>query len=131
MQKNIAAILAGLLLWAAFGGLLIMVLRLSWPAYEAVHVTKAFTLPMQLTRLAIGAAGTLSTGAVVRRISGADGRAVMATGALLLLFSLPIHLTEPTWSHYPGWYHLSYLAYLIPLTILGGKLASSKETLHA
>ena len=130
MQRNILAVVSGLLFWAAFGSLLILALRLSWPAYEAAHPTRTFTLAMQIARLSIGAAASLAAGALVRRIAGSGGRSVLATGAGLLLLSLPVHLSEPTWSHYPLRYHLIYFAYLIPLTILGGKLASPKEAPH-
>jgi hypothetical protein len=123
MTRKIAAIVAGLLLWVALGSLLILALRLAWPAYEAVHVTKTFTLPMLLTRLTIGALASLAMGATVRRIAGPGGRAVLACGVLFLLLNLPIHLLPPVWNQYPGWYHLIYLGYLVPLTLLGGRLA--------
>jgi hypothetical protein len=30
------------------------------------------------------------------------------------------------WDQYPIWYHLVYLGYLLPLTLLGGQLAIKK-----
>jgi hypothetical protein len=124
MAKTIGAIIAGFLLWAAIGSLLVLVLRLSWPAYEAAHPTRDFTLPMLIVRLVIGAAATLGAGALVWRMAGAAGRAVLVYGGLLLLANLFVHLREPTWSQYPVWYHIVFLGYLLPLTLLGGTFAA-------
>lgn len=124
MARNIGVIIAGLLFWAAIGSLLILVLRLTWPAYEAAHPMRDFTFPMLIVRLVIGVAATLGAGALVRRLAGTGGRMVMIFGGLLLLCSAFVHLKEPTWSHYPVWYHLVFLGYLLPLTLLGGKLAT-------
>jgi hypothetical protein len=127
MKKQIVAIIAGLLFWAAIGSLFILVLRLSWPAYEAAHPTRDFSFPMLLVRLAIGAAATLGAGGLVRRLTTTGGRAVLIFGSLLLLGSSFVHFREPTWSIYPVWYHLVFLGYLLPLTLLGSRLAKPAE----
>ncbi len=126
MNRTIVSVLAGLLFWAALGSLLIGALRLFWPAYEVAHPLKAFTFPMHVARLVIGALATLSTGALVQRIAGTGGRAVLVYAVLLLLGSLFVHVQEPTWSAYPGWYHLIFLGYLLPLTLLGGQVANRR-----
>ena len=126
MTRTIAAMVAGLLLWAAVGGLLLLSLRLSWPAYQDVDATKLYTLPMQIARLIVGAAATLAGGALVRRIAGASGRAALAWGIVLLLLNLPVHLQLPVWDQYPGWYHLIYLGYLVPLAWLGSTMVKSR-----
>jgi hypothetical protein len=127
VKRNITAIVAGLLFWAAFGSLLIGAMRLFWPAYAAAHPMRDFTFPMQLARLVVGAVATLGAGALVRWIAGTGGRALMTFGILLLLANLFFHLREPTWSDYPLWYHLVFLGYLVPLTLFGGRLASNKK----
>jgi hypothetical protein len=124
VARTIGVIISGLLFWAAIGSLLILVLRLTWPAYEAAHPTRDFTLPMQLARLAAGVAASLGAGAIVRRFSATSGHEVLIYGTLLLLCSSFVHLREPTWSTYPVWYHLVFLGYLLPLTLLGGRLAT-------
>jgi hypothetical protein len=126
MAKTIGATISGFLLWAAIGSLLILVLRLSWPAYEAAHPTRHFTFFMLLVRLVIGAAATLGAGALVRRLTATPGRVVLIFGVPLLLANLFVHLREPTWSQYPGWFHLVFLGYLMPLTLVGGRLANRK-----
>jgi hypothetical protein len=124
MKRTIAAVVAGLLFWAAFGSLLIGALRVFWPDYAVAHPMRDFTFPMQMARLVVGAVATLGAGAVARRIAGTGGRAVMTFGILLLLANLFVHLQEPTWSDYPLWYHIVFLGYLVPLTLLGGWLAT-------
>jgi hypothetical protein len=47
-------------------------------------------------------------------------QAVLMFGILLLLISTAEHIR--IWEQYPVWYHLFYLAYLMPLTVLGGRL---------
>jgi hypothetical protein len=131
LAKNIGAIVAGHLFWAAIGSLLILVLRLTWPAYEAAHPTRNFTFPMLLVRLVIGAAATLGAGALVRRMAGIDSRTVLIFACLLLLVNLFVHLREPTWSTYPGWFHLVFLGYLLPLTLLGGRAIVTHRSNHA
>jgi hypothetical protein len=126
VKRTITAIVAGLLIWAAFGSLLIGALRLFWPAYEVAHPMRNFTFLMQVARLVIGAVATLGAGALVRRITGVSGRAVTTFAIVLLVANLFVHLQEPTWSDYPDWYHLIFLGYLLPLTLLGGHLAVRK-----
>jgi hypothetical protein len=126
MMKSIAAVIAGFVIWAAIGGLLILVLRLTWPAYEAAHPARAFDFNMHVARLVIGAAATLVAGALVRQITGTSNGAVVIFGGLLFLVSLIEHLREPTWSLYPLWYHLVFIGYLLPLTWLGARRAVTR-----
>jgi hypothetical protein len=124
VARTVCVIVSGLLFWAAIGSLLILILRLTWPAYEAAHPTRDFTFLMLLVRLAAGVVASLGAGAMVRRFSATSGREVLIFGTLLLLCSSFGHLREPTWSTYPVWYHLVFLGYLLPLTLLGGRLAT-------
>jgi hypothetical protein len=127
--KRLGIVFLGLLTWVALGGLLLLSLRFTWPAYEAAQATKSFTLAMLISRQFIGAFATLVAGFVVARFSGVAAKATLLLGALLFLLNLPIHLSDPVWSDYPLWYHIVFLTYLLPLTIFGGKLAN-KATLN-
>jgi hypothetical protein len=126
MLRKIGTIVSGLVAFAIVGGLLILLLRVTWPAYEAAHPTKAFTLAMLLARLTIGASACLAAGAVIMRIAGTTGKAILLCGLVLLLISLTIHLREPVWSQYPGWYHFVYLGYIMPLVLFGGRLMANR-----
>ena len=46
---------------------------------------------------------------------------------ILLLLAVAHHLQPLVWSAYPLWYHLVFWAYLVPLTLLGGRLASARK----
>jgi hypothetical protein len=47
-------------------------------------------------------------------------RTPMILGVLLLLFGIAVQALA--WSYLPIWYHVIFLALLIPMTILGGRL---------
>ncbi len=119
--------MAGLLVWAAIGSAFIFVLRVAWPAYEAAHLTKSFTFAMLLSRLTAGVAASLAAGAVAMKIAKTGDKAIWFLGLILLLLNLPIHLRDPVWSQYPGWYHLVFLGYLVPLVLLGGRLMKNNK----
>jgi hypothetical protein len=127
LQRKIGAIVAGLMVWAITGSALILALRITWPAYEAAHMAKSFTFAMQVARLTAGVAASLAAGAVAMRIAKTDDKAIWLLGLILLLLNLPIHLRDPVWSQYPGWYHLIFLGYLVPLVLLGGRLVKGNK----
>jgi hypothetical protein len=112
------AVVAGWAAWllvAAFAGLLA---KGFWPGYAAAAEGHRFTLAMLLVRLGVGAVATLVAGAVAAWFAGGRWRAVLLTGGGLLLLSLVRHYQ--IWDQYPVWYHIVYLGYLLPLTVLGG-----------
>jgi hypothetical protein len=111
------AALFGFAAWAAVGSLGLLLLRVAWPAYAAVEPVKAYTASMLFARLGVAAVACLAAGLVAVRTAGAVG--AWAAGTLLLVLSLPVHLIL-VWRDYPVWYHLVYLALLVPLTTLGG-----------
>ena len=49
-------------------------------------------------------------------------RARLMPGVLLLVVFIPQHVM--LWDKFPVWYHLTFLASLVPLAYLGGKIAS-------
>jgi hypothetical protein len=77
---------------------------------------------MMIARLAIGAVATLATGWATATIT----RSTLARalpGALLLAAFIPEHIS--LWQKFPVWYHLTFLASLLPLNFAGGKFVSS------
>ena len=50
--------------------------------------------------------------------------AVIGTGVLLLLTGIFVQMSS--WALMPTWYHLSFLALLIPATIVGGKFGARR-----
>ena len=120
MGKQIFGVVAGLIVWFALAVVAGVLLRSFWPEYVAVSGDMSFTLPMKLMRLSIGALMTFAAGAMTAFIGGSGWTAVV-TGALLLLIFIPVHIS--LWDKFPIWYHLTFLMSLVPLAVVGGRIA--------
>ena len=66
---------------------------------------------------------SIMSGFLAAMIAGENRRSPVILGVLLLLFGIAIQAMA--WNYLPVWYHLIFLALLIPMTIVGGKLKSS------
>ena len=120
--RLLAAIAAGTVVALALALLGFGALRFSWPAYAAAEPNKAYSLAMLLSRLTLGVLCTGVAGAVAARVAPDDRRAPWLLGALVLAVSIPGHLYPGyLWNDYPAWYHLVYLAYLVPIAGLAGR----------
>lgn len=92
-------------------------------AFEgAINVKTAFTadsmiLLMHLFRAAII---TIIAGFVAALLATENRKAPLALGILLLVVG--IMFEAMVWSYIPIWYHLVFLAILIPFTLLGGRM---------
>ena len=120
------ALAGGLVTWVVVASVLQRVLAAPWPEYAVASKTLSFTLPMMLARLALGAVTTLAAGYVVARVApvaAVPPKLPAALGVLLLLFFVPTHAM--IWSKLPVWFHLTFLLSLLPLSVAGGRLASS------
>lgn len=53
-------------------------------------------------------------------VAGEFKRSTIVLGIILLAFGLVVQIFS--WAVFPAWYHILFLAFLIPMTILGGKL---------
>jgi len=62
---------------------------------------------------------SIMAGFLAAFIAGENRRAPLILGVLLLLFGLMVEVM--VWSYLPVWYHLIFLALLVPMTVLGGK----------
>jgi hypothetical protein len=127
MVRIIAAIACGFVAWFVVATIGNLVIRLSWPDYVAVEAAMAFTLPMMLVRLLLGAVASLAAGALAAWIARGNGRAVMAVGILLTALFIPIHYK--LWDTFPLWYHAVFLISLFPLTLAGAY--QSRNASHA
>lgn len=126
MIRAIGAMVAGVVAWEAVVLLATFAGRFVWPAYALVEKQREFALDMLLSRLAVGAIATLAFGAVVAWVARGEKRTIHAIIALGLLYSVVDHII--VWNQFPVWYHLVYLAYLVPLAMLGGQLVYKKKT---
>ena len=127
----VAAVLAGFATWIIIGGAGFFLLRTFSSSYALAEPTKAYTLPMLLSRLTVGVVCTLAAGAVATVTAKGARVASYCLSVFLFLLSAPIHLPihlpfyfRSSWTDYPLWYHVAFLVPLMPLTIFGGYLAT-------
>ncbi len=120
MLRKIGAVLWGLFAWVVISSVGDRLLRMGWPAYAAAEPTFAFTLGMMWARLLLGAVSTLASGFVAGYICERHRGTVLGLGIFLLLLFLPVHYR--LWTRFPVWYHLTFLASLVPLTWLGAEM---------
>ena len=117
MKRNvrlIVGLLIGFATGIALGQVGLYLLRELWPAYLAADIVKSFTTAMLLARLTIGALSAAAAGCITTVLAD-SGKAAWWLGGMYLLLSLPIHLFY-VWNDFPVWYHIIYLAYLVPFT---------------
>jgi hypothetical protein len=122
MSRNILAVVAGLVVWLTAVIVAGIILRVSWPAYASVAAAMTFTLPMLMARLSISVLATLATAFVTAIIASKSMIARLMPGLLLLLAFIPQHIM--LWDKFPIWYHFTFLLSLVPLTWVGGMIAS-------
>lgn len=126
MWRTIASVVAGLVTWAVVVTLLNFGLRAAIPDYYAAEQAlksadiMQFTGPMEAGRLIEAALTSLAAGAVVGWIDPSRKWAPWLVGAIVLALFLPVHVK--LWHVFPVWYHLSFLAPLVPLVALGAAL---------
>jgi len=118
MAKKTLGVVAGLAAWMIIVTVVGAIMRASWPAYARVADAMTFTLPMLIARLSIGAVATLAAGLVTASIARGSTIARVLPGVLLVVGFIPVHVM--LWDKFPVWYHLTFLASLVPLTYLGG-----------
>ena len=121
MFRKIGAFMAAVTIWIVVATVGHRIMLGLWPDYVAALPTLAFSLPMMICRLLLSAMATLAAGAIAKTID--HGRWMpWAIGVFLLLFFIPQHYN--IWHKLPVWYHLTFLGSLLPLTLLGGRIAS-------
>ena len=120
-MRRILGIVAGYALWTALwlGGN-VGLAALFPEAHEAWNDGADFDDPTALgAALGLAAVASVLAGALTRGLSRC-GRAALVLGALLLATGVAVQTSA--WDRMPLWYHLSFLASLIPLTLLGAQL---------
>ena len=120
MKRPILSFVVGLVVWVVLISLLNGALRIIVLGYAAAEPTMSFTLGMLAARLAIAALTSLIAGAIAAWIAPSSPRLPVLLGTALLVAFLPIHVQ--LWRLFPFWYHLVFLATLIPLVVLGSRL---------
>jgi hypothetical protein len=127
MIRSTLGVIAGLVMWVIIAAVAGVIMRSAWPAYAAVADAMTFTLPMMIARLSIGAFATLAMGYVTAVVARQSMLATLLSGVVLLLAFIPEHIS--LWNKFPVWYHLTFLLSLVPLSYVGGTIASARRSL--
>jgi hypothetical protein len=120
MVRSIGGVLLGAVGWVAIATLGNWVLRVVLPGYSQVEKDMAFTLPMQISRLALGLVASLGAGALCALVAGQRRVPPGVLGAIMVALFLPVHYE--LWDKFPVWYHLFFLITLAPAVIAGALL---------
>lgn len=118
--RTIGAAVAGAITWEAVVAGATLLGRVVWPDYAAVEVQRIFTMDMLVSRLAVGALATLAFGIVIGLVTKGDAKSIRLIVLAGLLFSIVDHII--VWDQFPVWYHLLYLAYIVPVALLGCRI---------
>ena len=121
MKRPILAFAAGLVLWVVVVSVLDRGLRIFVTGYAGAEPIYSFTFGMLALRLLIAALTSLIAGAAVAWIAPSNPRVPVLVGATLLAYFIYVHVR--VFSLFPLWYHLVFLVTLIPLVMLGARLA--------
>lgn len=127
MWRALVSIVAGLVAWAVIVTLLNFGLRAALPGYHAAEATLQFTLAMKIGRLTEAAITSVAAGAVVGMIAPSKRWAPWLVGLIVFAMFVPVHVG--LWNRFPVWYHLAFLAPLVPLVALGGLFGRGREAL--
>jgi hypothetical protein len=129
MANRILSVVAGLVVWVAAITIAGLIMRAMWSEYAAVADAMTFTLPMMWARLSIAAVATVIAGAVAAMVARRGMLAAVIVGAILLVLFVPQHIM--LWARFPVWYHLTFLSSLVPLTYVGGRMATRQQRARA
>ena len=131
MVRIILAIVAGFVVWSLLWIGTDEVLRMLSPDWYRAHlldIEKAmfnnteFTADTGFLLISLfrSVLISLASGFLAAFIARGDSRSYIILGVILLLFG--IVMQAAIWKFLPVWYHLVFLALLVPMTYLGGRL---------
>jgi len=117
------AVVAGFALWSVLwvGGDLVF--RQLWPeAYPAAFPEEPMTAaPPLLATLVLSVLCSFLSGGLTARIAHRRGGPVWVLAILLLAVGVSVQASA--WNALPLWYHLPFLLLLVPVCVLGRRLA--------
>lgn len=123
MIRMTIAVVVGLIVWILCATALDILLRVTLSGYAVAEPSLHFTFGMMIARLALpGAVPSVAAGFASAWVARGNRRAAVVLGFILLLAFLPAHYR--LWTQFPLWYHLTFLASLPLLTLLGAALHS-------
>jgi hypothetical protein len=117
MWRSILGAIVGFVTWWIIVSLANRGLHFLWPAYAAADTPEMnFDLPMKIARLGESSIASILAAIAAGLVAPASRYAVPASGALLLIFFLPVHYM--LFAKFPLWYHAYFLGSLVVLPLL-------------
>lgn len=122
MARTALATIAGYILWTILWLTGSLAIQAGWPEEFAAFssgtpITAAAPL---LCSLLLSVACSLLAGRASAAVAGKPQPAAGVLSALLLLTGVGVQAAS--WALMPAWYHLTFLALLVPATLLGATL---------
>jgi uncharacterized membrane protein len=124
MLKNIFGVIAGFVLWSAFWIVSDLTLTMFSPEWYGNGMQNA-TTPYLLIAIVRSVFISVISGYVAAVIARQNQiQTALALGALLFAFGVFVQVS--VWNKIPLWYHIIFLALLIPATWFGAKMREPK-----
>ena len=134
MVRTILGVIVGFIVWSILwvgGDAILASLSPGWIGAYSLDAERAFVNNTELTHdNAIAAIHLLRSfvtsivaGYLAAIVAGESKRATLVLGVILLAVGAAVEIFA--WRLAPAWYHIIFLAAIIPMTILGGKLRRS------
>jgi len=120
MLKTILGVAAGFIIWSILWVGIDAVLRTTWIAYNESVAAMTFNTSQLIVPLVLSAFCSIVAGFIAALISRENVKAPLILGILLLITGIFVQIS--VWEKIPLWYHLTFWALLIPMTVFGGKL---------
>lgn len=130
MVRIILAAIAGFVLWSILwvgSDAIFSIISPDWGKTSAEFQSAvenktpyALSSAVLLTLLIKSFIVSIISGFIAALIAKENTKSTIILGVLLLVFG--IFIQSAYWNYMPLWYHLPFLALLIPMTIFGGKL---------
>ena len=131
MVRIVLGIVAGFIAWSVLWVGTDQVLRSASPEWYGAHQygmeaavfnTEPFEVDTNILLISLfrSIIFSIAAGFLAAFIAGENRRSPLWLGILLLAFGLFVQAT--VWNYIPLWYHLIFLALLVPMTVLGGRL---------
>jgi len=120
MKRAALGVILGFVACFVVATLLNFILRATLADYSAAEPSLAFTYPMLVGRLLVGAGASLAAGAACASIARSSWRPVDVLAGIMVAFFILVHAM--LWEKFPEWYHVSFLVSLAPVVLAGAAL---------
>jgi hypothetical protein len=130
MGRIILGVIAGFVVWSIVWVGSAQVLGAVWPEYSEYNLRAERAIAngesldtswmIALVNLIRSFITSILAGYMAALVAGEYGRTTLALGVILVLVGIGVEYG--TWNLAPAWYHILFVLFLLPMTVLGGKL---------